>query len=59
MTLYTLIKNLVEISGWNVSYLLGIKYIISGCRFLINEGSYMWVFTILEMGFTLERNASF
>ena len=23
--------------------ILGIKYLISGCRFLINEGSYLWV----------------
>ena len=28
-------------------YLLGTNYAISGCRFLINEGSYVRVFTVL------------
>ena len=40
------IKNLVRISGWIGSYLLGTKYLISGCRFLIKEGSYVRVFTV-------------
>ena len=41
-----LIKNLVRISGRNGSYLFGKKYLISSCRFLIKEGSYVRVFTV-------------
>ena len=46
------IKNLVTISGWNGSYLLGTKHTISGCRFLINEGSYVRVFTVCKSAFS-------
>jgi len=41
-------RKLVGMTDWKGSSYLKSKYTISGCRFLFNEGSYLWVLTVLH-----------
>jgi len=47
---WAIYKNLAGMSGWKGSKYLKSKYVISGCRFLLYEVSYVQDFTVIEKG---------